>query len=304
MAATRPHGWVMRRGRAEHERKPALRIDLATMDAAVEMVLEAADALDFVARRLRIALRAPATDPVSLDLTGRFNNVRLAVGLQGDAAADELTRIAELVAAGAQNLADHGRRMPLAVMGLAAPPVSTVVVVAPAQNRRPPEAVPPYDLPSTDDEILSCAVLLTEGRPAPGRLVDEPFPALRPSADLLVQAATAVRCALSYGEHPERALVAFADWIRQYSDAVNTVFGAAEDWSLAYTAAREQLLPIAHQYASWLAAALSGNPRERIDAHAARAVIDAYRSVEIPASTLTEFPRLKTETDASSPEQG
>lgn len=267
-----------------------VRIDVPRVQAIARRVAAAAAHFTATARPLRLASGSPATDPVSLALTAHANARRLEVGLIGEAAADELTRMAEFVVAGALHVATLGRRTQFAVMGLAARPMSEQIAVSAPMIRTPSLPAKEGWAPESDDELLSFMVLLADGDPEIplGAPAD---PATIAAAEL-AEAAAELRSALSYGGRAADTLVSFAEWMRHWAAQVDAINRAIGEWAAVYREVRAQAERPAGEYVRWLASAMSGEAGARPETVVAAGILDQYLQVAIPTPDLGDYPRL------------
>lgn len=273
-------------------RSGVLQIDLAAVRAAVDLALLGCDELSRAGRRLRVPVQPPSTDPVSLHLAERASCARLRLGLAGEGAAEELSRMVEFLTAGAYRLAAISARTQVAIMGLDVAPIAPDTSV---RASRPTEGIEqPGDLePLTSDaEVLSFAVLLGEGpddwNPPPVQTAG-----VRTAAVYVAQAGAILAAGLSYGERPAATMTRFGDWICAYADAVEAIEVAVGEWASVYRAVRPAAHSAGRPYIAFLAAAVAGQPGSLPDSGPGRAVLRHYLDdVSIPAGEIADFPRL------------
>lgn len=271
-----------------------IHLDLARVRMLGRRILATAAALTAVARPLRLPAEAPATDPISLELSARVDARRRQLALVGESAADELSRMAELIVAGADHVAALGTRTQLALIGLAAAPLSEQIPVSPPASRHASQE----DLnqaagPASDDEALSFAVLLADG--ANSIQFDDPADQIagaEAAADELVAIAAELQSAMSYGDRAARTLMSFASWIRHWASAVDTGRKAEVEWAEAYQKLHAKAAASAGEYVRWLASTLSGPAGPRPDAAPATAIVAQYLQVGIPTLDLPDYPKL------------
>ena len=271
-----------------------IRLDPIGVRLIGHRILATAAALTAAARPLRLPIEAPATDPISLELSARVDARRRQLALVGESAADELSRMAELIVAGTLHVAALGARTQLAIMGLAAAPISGEIPVSPPATRRAsPQRPEPAAGPASADEVLSFAVLLADGRndihfedPA------DQIAGAEAAAAELVAVATELQAAMSYGERAARTLMSFAAWIRNWASEVDAGRQAEGEWAGVYQGLHGEAATIAGEYVRWLASTMSGAAGPRPATAPATAILAQYRLVTIPAPTLADYPRL------------
>jgi len=269
-----------------------LHLDLTALRGSALEIVDSANAVTGVARPLRLPLPAPATDPYSLQLVGRINDVRRTLGLLGEAAADELVCMAEQILAGSFTLASLALRTQTAIMGLAVTPISASTQISPAASRPapPPPATADATL-DTDDEILSAAVLLSAGTQAIPD-TDHDTDALAAASQTLQTAAGQLRAAHSAGGAAAATLERFAQWISSdYAAAIEVLDANTHEWGRQYSIVRNRTDPAAQAYISALAAKLSGT-HIPVDPTTARTSLEQYGLVDIAMTTTPPFPRL------------
>lgn len=268
-------------------------VDVPRVQAVGRRVVAAAADFARAARPLRLASRTPATDPISLMLSARADAQRRELGLIGEEAADEVTRMAEFVVAGALHVATLGRRTDLAIMGLTARPMSDRITVSAPMTRT---ASPPAEggwVPESDDELLSFTVLLADGEleVAPAAPADLVAAATAAAAEL-AEAAAELRSALSYGDRAANALVSFAEWIHHWAGQVDAIHRAMGEWAAVYREVRAKAEGPAGEYIRWLASAMSGAAGARPESAIAAEILGQYLQATIPALELSDYPRL------------
>lgn len=268
-----------------------LTIDLAAIRAAAELALLGCDELSRAGRRLRVPVQPPSTDPISLHLADRASRARLRLGLTGEGAAEELSRMVEFLTAGAYRLAAISARTQVAIMGLDVAPIApdtSVRASRPAEDIEQPGELEPL---TSDAEVLSFAVLLGEGH-------DDWDPPLAQTAGLRTAAVNVARAGailaagLSYGERPAATLTRFGDWICAYADTVDATEAAVGDWAAVYRTVRPAAQTAGGPYLTFLAGAVAGQPGSLPDSGPARAVLTHYLDVSIPGGEIADFPRL------------
>lgn len=271
-----------------------IHLDLAGVRILGRRILAAAAELTAAARPLRLPVETPATDPISLELSARADARRRHLALVGESAADELSRMAELIVAGAHHVAALGTRTQLALIGLAAAPLSEQIPVSPPATRRASQE----DLnqaagPASDDEALSFAVLLADG---PDSIqFDDPADQIagaEATAGELVAIAADLQSAMSYGDRAARTLMSFASWIRHWASAVDAGRKAEGEWAAVYQELHAPAAASAGEYVRWLASTLSGAAGPRPDAAPAAAIVAQYSQVGIPVLNLPDYPKL------------
>lgn len=267
-----------------------VRIDVPRVQAIARRVVAVANDFTATARPLRLASGAPATDPVSLTLAAQANAQRLELGLIGEAAADELTRMAEFVVAGALHVATLGRRTQFAAIGLAARPMSEQIAVSAPMIRTPSLPAKEGWAPESDDELLSFVVLLADGDPEIP--LGAPADQATIAAAELAEAAAELRSALSYGGRAADTLVSFAEWIRRWDAQVIAINRAIGEWSTIYREVRVRAEVPAAEYVRWLASTMSGAAGARPGPAGAAEILDRYLQVGIPTLDLPDYPKL------------
>jgi len=270
-----------------------MRLDLDGLRSIGAQLLAVSEELTHTARGLRLPLIAPATDARTLELAGRINDERRSIGLLGEAAADELVRMAEQILAGTFTLAVLARRTQIAIIGLAAPPMTAATQISPAANRSapPPPPAAAAEL-HTDDEILSAAVLLSEGTDAISGYQRTDTSALSNPAQMLLAASGDLRAAASSGAAPAATLERFARWISSdYSAAIEILKQDTQGWADNYALTRRRTAETAQAYVSALAAILSGQA-VYVDPSETRAALAHYDAVAVRATECAPFPQL------------
>lgn len=272
----------------------SLHFDLGELRRIAAGVLAVAADLSAHSRALRVSLCPPATDVVSLELCRRANRERLALGLLGDGAADELVRLVETFVGGAYDMATIARRTQLAIMGLDVPAMAGGTEVSPPLPARSGADGGCAEMPAVepDDQVLSFAVLLSEGSDT---LLHEPVEVerLRSVGARLRPLADELRAAISYGDRPGRALELFGEWIAgDYAGAVADLDERVAVWAAEYARCREMAFASSRSYVAWLAAALSGREVPAVPTESARAILAGYSAVSVQVPRPAGFPRL------------
>lgn len=281
-----PHGMIRCM-----DRSGVLQINLAAVRAAVELALLGCDELSRAARRLRVPVQPPSTDPISLHLAACATSARLHLGLAGEHAAEELSRMMEFLTAGAYRLAAISARTQVSILGLEVTPIAPDTSVR--ASRTAEDVEQPGDLePLTGDaEVLSFAVLLGEGHddwnPPPAQTAG-----LRTAAVNVARAGEMLAAGLSYGERPAATLTRFGDWICTYADTVDAAEAAVGEWAAVYRTVRPAAQTAGGPYLAFLAGAVAGQPGSLPDSGPARAVLTHYLDVSIPGGDIADFPRL------------
>jgi hypothetical protein len=270
----------------------SLFVDLAQLPVVARHLLDACDRLCATARPLRLPLFAPATDTVTLDLTKHCNQIRRSLGVLGEAAGDEILRIAEQILGGSYTMATIAARTQTAIIGLAVPAIEPAIAISPAAMRPHPgtPALAPTAL-CTDDEVLSFATLLCSGRPTMPDYRPADTGGLAEAQAAIGRAVEILATAISNPDRPAALLRRFAVWVGDYADALAQQDRTVEGWLHAYARARNELGSIAREYVSTLAAALAGESR-KLDPSPAWAGYRQYVSLIFEDVSCPPFPRL------------
>jgi hypothetical protein len=273
-----------------------LLVDLEEVCRIATGVLDAATALSDVARHLRLRMCAPATDAVSIALCARANAERLRLGLVGDAAADELVRMVEVLIAYAYNTKDLVRHVQQGVTGLTAHTLATDIEISGpltrAQSTPPSIPTPPLKTLPTDHEVLSFAVMVASGDTEPDHGRSD-LSHLRTEAERLAHLARDLRAAMSTGDRPANAFTSFSAWIvEHYLEAVIALEAEVDAWIDSYVLTRQRVVASAAAYTSWLAAAVSQGQAADVEAGDARAAFDSYVQVVVRVGELESYPQL------------
>jgi hypothetical protein len=273
-----------------------LHVDLEEVRRITTGVLDAANALSDVGRHLRLRMSAPATDAVSMALCARANTERLRLGLVGEAAADELVRMAEVVIAYAYNTKDLVRHVQQGVTGLTAHALATDLDVSGPLTRAQPTSrsipTPPIDARPTDHEVLSFAVMVASGDAEPDRGRAD-MSHLRAEAERLAHLASDLRAAMSSGDRPAKAFTRFSAWIvEHYLEAVIALEAEVGAWIDSYVLTRQRVGASAVAYTSWLAAAVNQGEAADVPAEDARAAFESYIQVAVGAGEFESYPEM------------
>jgi hypothetical protein len=270
-------------------------LDLREVRAiAHEVVTDVAGAVSATARALRLPLCPPATDSVTLGMCARADSARLELGLLGDAAADELVRMMEIVVAYVYNAKVLANRTQAAVMGLTTPPVTPVLAASPHRHVSglASEASQSVQV-KTDAEVLSVAVLLAgfgdDDILKPRTMAGD----MRAVAARLDSLGQRLARAMSTGDRPAATLRRFASWLAEdYAGALSCMDEVVEHWRAEYARAREAMASSAQAYVSYLGAAVRGQASEPPDAGEARRAVARYAAARIDVVPVSGFPRL------------
>ncbi|EHB48874.1 hypothetical protein MycrhDRAFT_5715 [Mycolicibacterium rhodesiae JS60] len=273
-----------------------LHVDLEEVRRIATGVLDAATALSDVARHLRLRMCAPATDAVSMALCARANAERLRLGLVGEAAADELVRMAEVLIAYAYNTKDLVRHVQQGVTGLTSHALATDLDVSGPLTRAQPTPrsipTPPPKARPTDHEVLSFAVMVASGDAEPDRGRSD-LSHVRAEAARLAHLARDLRAAMSTGDRPANAFTRFSAWVMEhYLEAVIALEAEVDAWIDSYVLTRQRVGASAVAYTSWLAAVVSQGEAADVPAGDARAAFDSYVQVVVGVGEFESYPQM------------
>jgi hypothetical protein len=273
-----------------------LHVDLEEVRRIATGVLDTATALSDVARHLRLRMSAPACDAVSIGLCTRANDERLRLGLVGEAAADELVRMTEVLIAYAYNTKDLVRHIQQGVTGLASHGLATDLEVSGPITRAHPTPrsipTPPLKARLTDEEVLSFAVMVASGDREPDRGRSD-LSHLRAETDRLAHLARDLRAAMSTGDRPAKAFTRFSAWILEhYLEAVIALEAEVDEWIDCYVLTRQRVEASAVAYTSWLAAAVSQGEAADVPAGAARDAFNDYVQVAMRVGNVEPYPQM------------
>jgi hypothetical protein len=277
---------------------PTLQLNLTAVRQVADQVADVAGGLAHLAVRLRLPVCPPATDSFTIHHSRRLSQESRRLAYTLESAADELGRVLEAILVYAYNGATLARRTELALMGLA---VSGNIEPAgePSESRVPRSAdapTPPPVVPDGDHEVLSEALLLSQGTDLAARsLLDSAH--MRAAASVLHDSARALRAAMSSGHRPAAMLDRFGAWLdNDVAAAAANLDASAADWADAFGSARGQVEGAAGFYRSWLAAAVTGAGRDPVDlpelAARVRAAMREYASTAIAEVRCVIHPRL------------
>jgi hypothetical protein len=272
--------------------RKSLSLDLARLREAYEHMLTACDCIANTARRLRLPIASPASDPVTVYLTSQCNFYRRELGTTGEAAGDELVRAIERILAGSYTLATIATRTQVAMIGLHLTALNPEIIIsAPAVRAKAFERLPGLAALTTDDEVLSFATLMAAGKPDFHAQVHTDIAALDDAHGALRRAVEVLREAMSNAEGPAAFLDRFILWIGDYAEAIAHLDDAVSDWNEKYVQIRHETNSVVQQYVRKLAAAMQGESQE-VDPSAAWAAYREYASTRMGPVDCARFPRL------------
>ncbi|MCB1264285.1 MAG: hypothetical protein KDB56_06795 [Mycobacterium sp.] len=272
--------------------RKSLSLDLARLREACELALTACDGIAKTARRLRLPMPSPATDPVTVYLTSRCNSYRRGLGATGEAAGDELVRAIERILAGSYTLAAIATRTQIAMIGLHITALnSEIVISAPAVRATNGERPPSLAALTTDDEVLSFATLLAAGKADFHSQLRTDTAGLHDGRDALRRSVEILREAMSNAEGPAAFLERFGRWIGDYAEAIEHLDDSVSEWNERYVQIRNQTNDVVEQYIGKQAAAMQGESRE-VNPSAAWAAYREYTSIPMDPVDCAGFPRL------------
>lgn len=259
----------------------------AVRDIAAGLIQVASD-LTALSRPLRLPLPYPAVDALSLQYSRELTYQRRELSLIVEAAADDLTVMAETISAAAETMHAIVQWTSLGDLGLDSVSIGGELRVSPKARRAPIDAPPATDVPRTDEEILAWAVLVATGT-APAKASPQGS-LVRELADGTRGYARAVERSWSHGAGPGRSLDAFADWLNDVvADGLDMLADNQNAWHDAYSAARDVVTQCAGQYIQARAKMLQGEVVDSANADLARNACDIYARVALPRPEVRAF---------------
>lgn len=259
----------------------------AVRDIAAGLIHVASD-LTALTRPLRLPLPYPAVDALSLRYSRELTYQRRELSLITDAAADDLTLMAETIAAATETMYAIIRWTSLGDLGLESVSIGGELSVSPGAQRPPIDAPSAGDVPRTDDEIVAWAILVATGT-APAKASPQGS-LVRELADRTRGCARAVELAWSHGAGPARSLDAFADWL---NDVVAVGLDMLADnqnaWHDAYSAAHDSVAQCAGQYIEARAKMLQGQVVDSANTAPASRACELYARVALPRPEVPAF---------------
>ncbi|MFV8142338.1 hypothetical protein ACNQR7_32755 [Mycolicibacterium senegalense] len=276
-----------------------LLVDTAVVRQIGHGIFKAADRLAGAGRGLRFPLPAPAADPLSLRIGAGLSRCARAAGIAAGDAADELTRVGEALCGNLELVSQIARFTRLAQVGLVAPcpegPAEFSATIK--RDVQGDELLPVYQLKTwSDDEVLSCAVLLAGGDvETAGAFTAAPIVITEVGADIgrLAEALEEAWPATTASALLKR----FAAWVSGPLEGVaGQIVAAQGQWTEEYRTAREAVSIAAGQYVSIRLQALDGADSElSADIGQVRSALQVYAQARIVESvTFSEsYPRMK-----------